>query len=340
MHTDPASAVRPTLASRSAIALALAGPLLLLGIEAIVLTPQVEFQSGHMVQLASPALFSISFLSLTFFLILGSGELRQVIRPISIAHQLTWLLVNAVAFGLLYHFTLDLDRQIEKLVEPVKWWQVMGWLSLVIAVGLSAWLAFLSEASISEWLWQCWDKAFASVVIAIVFVATIPWIQSLWFVLQGPTMVISRYLLVLEGHDPANLVLEVSENGNPTLGVGIGSSLEITRYCAEMESLVLFLVLCALLCLVNWRNVTWRWILPIALFGLAALFLINALRLAVLVQIAGAWGKPFLAVDLAHSRIGSLAFLALSVLLLLSTKRWWYVREAGENEGARQEAHL
>src|SRR5262249_54047234 len=70
----------------------------------------------------------------------------------------------------------------------------------------------------------------------------------------------------------------------------------------------------------RWRQVRKLRLALVLLLGTAVLYVLNALRLYGLVVIANEW-SPRVSVDLAHSRIGGIAFLGISVALVAAACR-------------------
>ncbi|MEK6247493.1 MAG: hypothetical protein N2C12_04890, partial [Planctomycetales bacterium] len=218
----------------------LVGPFALLGLEVIQLTPQVEFHSGMMRILASPALFSSVFFSLTLFMLLSGRCLLDILGTDSCRHwwrdHACWLIINISAFTTLYYLTLVLDKR--AVLEPTAWWQAVGWLSLVIAVGISAWLSFIPEPFLLKWIGRSWHHAVVATGLAVAFVTAIPWIQLLWLGwdplwtrLHIPTVATSRLLLISGGHNEIIFYLNTGNcPQNPVLGnQGAGTPQEITQ---------------------------------------------------------------------------------------------------------------
>ena len=57
--------------------------------------------------------------------------------------------------------------------------------------------------------------------------------------------------------------------------------------------------------------------------GALILYAFNAARLFLLVEVGAISGRPRLAVNLAHSRLSGMFFLAVSATILVASRRWW-----------------
>jgi len=219
----------------------------------------------------------------------------------------------------LFQFTLALAAQFQ--AGEIFWYHATGWLVLVFLNGASAVLIFLSPTSLLIWLQRSWHKAIGALILSINFVILIPEIQKTWHHIHPSTIGLAAEMLESCGRNP---ITGMASRHNPILAIqGKGTRLIVTRYCAEMESLAVFLLLATILCfayLPRIRFIPW---LTIVLFGLLLFYFLNAMRIAFLVEIAGSWANPQLAVSLAHSRISGILFLGISLLLLLVSRSWW-----------------
>jgi hypothetical protein len=301
----------------------IAGPFVLLAIETAILTPQVEFRSGWMLHLASPAIFNVLFFASALLMLISSSDLLKI--PVSNPWQrrMAWLVTNLVLFYALHHYTLALHGGIG--AEVVRWWHAVGWLLLVIAVGVAAWLTFIPFRTLVQWLCTSWHKAVAASVIALTFAMLTPEIQSVWRRMHRPTVATTEFFLQFAGHEQ---MVSGMSGPNPILGTGNrGTALVITPFCAEQESLAAFLLLAAVLLIAHWPRVRKLRLVTVVLCGLVCLHLFNALRLFLLVEIAGTLARPQLAVSLAHSRLGGILLLAISFFIFFASRRWWYVED-------------
>ena len=292
---------------------------MLLAVEVGILTPLVEFSTGWMALLANPQLFNVFFLGTVLFIVLSIPDLMASQRPQKIKHCLAWFGANLLFYYALFYFTLILASRFK--TGEILWCHAVAWLLLVLLVGISAVLIFLPAKSLVLWSQRSWHKAAGAMILAINFVVLMPDIQRSWNQLHPATIGLSAEMLQACGRTPTT---GMASQHNPVLAIqGQGSRLIITRFCAEMESLAIFILLAVVLYfsyLPRVRFVPW---LVVVLCGLLLLYVLNALRLAILVEIAGSWTNPQLAVSLAHSRLSGLLFLGISLLLLLVSRGWW-----------------
>jgi exosortase/archaeosortase family protein len=296
------------------------GPLVLLALQTALLTPLVEFNFGWMEYLASPRVFNVLFLGVILFILLSVPDLAANPRPQRWQRFLFWLLTNVLAFYILLRYTLILEKQFPP--QAIEWYHALGWLLLVLITGVAAWLAFIPASFILNWLKTFWHKAVGSILIAITFVIITPDIQSLWTQAYPSTIGIATRLMQFCGHD--QVVLARNQN-NPVLGIpGQGIPLTITESCAEMESLAMFVLIATVFTLAYWKRVRKGRMAVIVAGGLTLLYFLNAGRIVLLVEIAGTFKNPRLAVDLAHSRLSGVFFLGLILTMLIVSKPWWY----------------
>lgn len=301
------------------------GPLVLLALQTALLTPLVEFDSGWMKYLANPGVFNVLFLGVVLFILLSVPDLAANPRVQRWQRCLFWLLTNVLAFYILLRYTLILEKQFQP--QTIEWYHTFGWMLLVLITGVAAWLAFIPASFILNWLKVSWHKAVGSILIAITFVIITPDIQSLWTRAYPSTIGIATRLMRFCGHD--QLVLARNQT-NPVLGIpGQGIPLMITEYCAEMESLAMFVLIAVVLTLAYWKRVRKGRMAVLVTGGLALLYFLNAGRIVLLVEIAGTLKNPRLAVDLAHSRLSGMFFLGLILTILIVSKPWWYQPQKG-----------
>ncbi len=297
--------------------LLIAGPLVLLALEAALLTPLVEFSAGWMGVLATPQLFNVVFLGFILFILLSIHDLSASLRPQRWSRRIYWILANVLAFYTLLRYTVVLERQFSP--QTIEWYHAAGWLLFLGITTAAAWFAFIPVGVLLQWFKEAWHKAVGSGLIAVAFTLLTPDIQSLWHFTYRPFIALTSRVLEFVGQEPW-----LQFHHNPVLGIlGHKNRLTITQYCAEMESFGIFFLLASILTLAHWQRVRKLRMLVVVTGGIAILYIFNAIRIALLVEIAASWEKPLLAVSLAHSRLASLGFLGLSLLMLMASKRWW-----------------
>lgn len=267
--------------------------------------------------LASPQLFNAVFLGFILFILLTIHDLPASLIAQRWSRTIYWILANVLAFYTLLRYTVVLERQFSP--QAIEWYHAAGWLLFLGISTASAWFAFMPGGVLLQWFKEAWHKAVGSGLIAVTFTLLTPEIQSLWYYTYRPFIALTSRLLGFVGQ---TLWLQFQQN--PVLGLlGYKNRLTVTQYCAEMESFGVFLLLATILTLAHWQRVHKLRMLVVVAVGIGSLFIFNTIRIALLVEIATVWEKPELAVSLAHSRLASLGFLSLSLLLLIGSKRWW-----------------
>ena len=272
-----------------------------------------------MALLANPKLFNILFLGTVLFIVLSIPELMSSQRPQKVKSSIFWVFSNLILYYSLFDFTLALAGRFK--AGEILWYHAVIWMILVLLVGASAVLIFLPARSLLLWSQHSWHKAAGAFILSINFVIVMPDIQRSWNQMHPSTIGLAAELLESCGRSPT---IGMASRHNPILAIkGEGSRLIITRYCAEMESLAIFVLLAAVLCVAYLPRIRFLPWLTVLFFGVVLIYFLNAMRIAFLVEIAGTWSNPQLAVSLAHSRLSGIIFLGISLLLLLVTRSWW-----------------
>ena len=307
----------PAVSSRGWLSLAI--PLVLLAAEIGALTLTVEYVSGPMALIAQPQVVQTAIIAGALLLLLRGTDLARMACLGSLAARFFWLIVNCGAFWLLYSLSKNLARPAAS-ETPVSVAGILSWIALAIVVGASAVLAGASWGTLQRWSATAWHQAIGSLVLGGAVAYLTPDIQQFWHLLYFPTTKISFRLLQL--CHPGQGILDASVAGHPVLGLRPNTQLRITPACAEVESLAVFLLLCMTLLIASWHTArVWRW-LAATVIGLALMFFVNAIRLALLVEF-GWRTDPTWSVPLAHSRASGMVFLMLGAGWLVITRRWW-----------------
>jgi exosortase/archaeosortase family protein len=295
-------------------------PLTLWGIEVGLLSPQVEFKSGAMTYIAHPLTANLLFLATVLFLLLAGDRLRVRQRVQWSWHRWAWMAANLVGYGLLFLATLQLQ---DMPAQGKRFWlSAAAWAGLVMWVGVTAWLAFVPARRLVAWLSDSWEKAIGAGLLAFTLVLVTPEIRRLWYFIYEPIVGLTLKLLNLAGY--TELVCYVSAgSGNPVFGSRDAVVLEVTPNCAEVESLAVFCLLGGALLVTGWRRIYRTRFCVVLLAGLGLLYFLNALRLYLLIDVAARLHDANVAVSLAHSRLSHVFFLALSLVILIGTRRWW-----------------
>ena len=299
--------------------LSLAIPLVLLATEIGALTLSVEYVSGPMALVAQPQVVQAAMIAVALLLLLRGADLAREACLDSLAARLFWLMVNCGAFWLLYSLSKTLAQPAASEVA-VSIAAILSWIALAVIVGASAILAGASWDTLQRWTATAWHQAVGSLVLGGAVAYLTPDIQQFWHLLYRPTSKISFRLL--QWCHPGQGILDASVAGHPVLGLRPSTQLRITPACAEVESLAVFLLLCATLLIASWPTArVCRW-LAATFVGLSLLFFVNAIRMALLVEF-GWRTDPNWSVPLAHSRASGMVFLMLGAGWLAITRRWW-----------------
>ena len=295
--------------------------LLLCMVELGLLTTRVEVQHGLLAQLASPRVASLLLLTAAMVLVHCGGDLVRSSIGEWRASRLLWLGVNVALFVWLFWWTVDLAER--NATEELTIAQAAGWLQLSLAVALSAALAFFSCDYLVRAAKTHGPKFVGSFALSAGLVLYTSDIQQLWAHAQSPTLELSRRAIELI--EPKGAFVHFGYQGDPVLGIRGGAALRVTPFCAEMESFAAFWLLGGTLLVARWNQARPGRFLVVMLSGTLILFFINGLRLAALVEIAEHVDQvgARTAVSLAHSRWSGMLFLALSLLILLGSSRWW-----------------
>ncbi|MGE0024679.1 MAG: exosortase E/protease, VPEID-CTERM system [Hyphomicrobium sp.] len=184
---------------------------------------------------------------------------------------------------------------------------------LLLATGAS--LAFVA-APPAFWR-RLAQMAPVEIAIAIGGGALALWLEGLaqrgWTPLAAATLTVSYWILAL--YEPNAMV---NAEGH-ILGVG-DFSVWINEACSGYEGVTLVLVFMAVYLWVFRRELKFPNVLMLAPLGMAAIWLLNALRIAVLVSI-GAHVSPEIALQGFHSQAGWISFLLVTLGLVAVTRR-------------------
>jgi len=319
---NSASALSPAGESTGAAVpfrwLALTIPLVLLVAEVALLTLHVEYRHGLMQWVAHPLIVQAILIAGTLLLLLRGGDLARTADFGHLSARLAFLVVNVGTFVALYGLSLSLTESPTGNAVPLP---IAGaWIGLALVVGASALMVGASWCTVRRWIGLTWHQAIGTLILGAALAYLIPDIQQLWHSTSMVTLRVSHGLLGLI--HPGQAVLVPSDVGTPLLGLSRGTKLIVTPGCADVESLAVFLLLGITLAIAGGNRVRWlRWIVAMAA-GAVLIFVANAARLALLVELGNQFGSQW-SVRFAHSRLGGILFLALSAGWLVLTRRWW-----------------
>ncbi|NIL97471.1 MAG: hypothetical protein GTO53_07610 [Planctomycetales bacterium] len=299
-------------------------PLTLWATEVVILSPYVEFKVGAMRYLAHPLTANLAFLSTILFLLLAADGLGGTASLRWSWQRIAWLAANLAGYGLLFQVTLRLHNLQQKITgqESLFRWLAVAWVVLAIWVGITAWLAFVPSNKLATWLRLSWHQAFTAVLLAFTLFLITPEIRKLWYFIHQPIVGLTLQLLALAGYSEPVCYFTRSA-GNPVFGCRDAVILEVTPFCAEVESLATFCLLSGALLLAGGKEIHRTRFCLVVFGGLVFLYLLNALRLYLIIDVATRLNDAQIAVSLAHSRLSHVVFLTLSLFILIGTRRWW-----------------
>lgn len=284
-------------------------PFVIFLIEVGSITSFVELPDRPITVIANARLFSGVVVSLVAFVWLsadraGRSGVMQARRRI--VESLFWFCVHVVLLQLFVVLTLRLGDT----ASGATWSRSLSvaWAVLACGVAVTVYLPFLSIASLVSYVRQSSPLALLALVPGIAMVVLTPHARRLWPLVHGPATEATRALLELY---PGNSLGGVRDDGLPTVGAH-KLLLLVTPHCSEMESILAFWLLAATLLVARWqRLMKLRYLAAIGL-GTALLYCLNAGRLYLLV-LMGLRFSANACVNIAHSRIGGILFLGISI---------------------------
>jgi exosortase/archaeosortase family protein len=288
----------------------LTGPVVVLLVEVAYLTTLVEFRDSRMAWIANPLLFSGGLIAATVFF-LTTRESLELIRPTRsrLVVAMFFACLHATLCLLFFQYTLELHAS---QTEPSSTWvQPFLWGTMAVAVAASIVLTTFSFRFIVEWLWSCRRQALVAAGMGIVTIILVPVIRQVWPLTAGPSIHMARTLL---DWFPGEAVSRSSGDGLPIIGTS-RLTLLVTPECSEMDSLLFFWLLGAVLLAQRWKNLHKSRFLFVIVVGSGVLYFLNAVRIYSLILI-GIKYSPGVCVSLAHSRIGALMLLGVSLIML------------------------
>jgi exosortase E/protease (VPEID-CTERM system) len=211
-----------------------------------------------------------------------------------------YLVGNVALFATLLLVKFVLSRMVEP--SPLL---LVAYSCLILATGAS--IAFLA-APLSFWrhlLKLAPIEIAVAVAGASVAVGAGRLAQEGWNSLSSATLTLSRWFLTL--YEP-NVLLD---NAHQTLGVG-DFGVEVAGACSGYEGVALIVAFLPIYMWVFRRDLRFPNVLLLLPIGIAAIWLLNALRIAILVSI-GSHVSPVVAVQGFHSEAGWIGFLAVTL---------------------------
>jgi len=288
-------------------------PLVLLAVEACLLTPFVEFDDSQIALLANPLVGFGAVFGLTIFVYLVCLRNDAPLdRVTSLGRSLTWASIHLLAFILLFILSLRLVQ-----LGADRWVVTGTWCVLALIVGATAMLLTMRA---SAWfkliLRNRWQAVIAS-VLAASWVLLTPSVRELWPRVCGPAIKINSVLL---DQFPGKAVTGIRPDGLPVVGTRKLQIL-VTSSCSELESVFGFCLFGGLILVCGGHRLNRAKFAVFLLLGFCVFYVLLAIRLYGLV-LFGLAHSPQGCVALAHSRVGSVAFLGVTVLYCTVAYRW------------------
>jgi exosortase/archaeosortase family protein len=285
------------------------GVVLLLA-EVAALTPWVEFTAGPIQYLASARLCTgLLFAIVTLGFLTDGGFNPQGNKNPALESR--WipvrLMLNVFLYAGFFWFTLWLSRNPDPADSG--WPLALLWLAWALGVGASCFLSFCSWSELA--FVRKWPgRLLIACSVGVSLVALTPWIWNLWPWACQPAMRLDQLLL---RWSPGEAVFGFNVDGFPVLGTP-KLLLLITPQCSELDALLAFWLLCGTMMVARWRTLSLLRCIVVLAIGTVLLYFLMALRLYGLVAL-GLTVSPRAAVDLAHSRVGSIILLSTAIAL-------------------------
>ena len=261
---------------------------------------------------------SVFITSLAFITILvwASSREKQLELPVlnDFSHN-PWLMILAhvVFFGFFFKLTIFVAEG-DALSSP----SAIFWASTWGATGLGAGVCWLLAAMPAR-AWFSLVRQNASLVWTGIIIISASWILAFltnraWVPLIRPTFLVVERLLYAFGQDvvsrPAELLLGTAQ-----------FSIEINPPCAGYEGIGLISVFVGGYLWLFRKTLRFPHAFILLPGGIIVIWLINALRLALLILI-GTYGSPEIAMGGFHSSFGWLGFIAVALAMVAVTRRF------------------
>lgn len=260
------------------------------------------------------------------------GELQEQAMAY---HGWPWLIAHALT---MLAFGLVTAHVFAKPIDPDR--LSMSWFVIWFVLGGMGGLLWLLAVAPGRFWWQLVRMEHRVLLGGALLTAPAGWLlleviaqltqNELWKILAGPTMWLVHQMLggIYPDliHSPEQLLI-----GTPTFLVGINSP------CSGYEGIVLiigFLSIYLALFRQDHRFPQAFWLFPL---GMVAIWLINAVRIALLV-VVGTSLSPEIAAEGFHSQAGWIAFISISLGLVALSRQIPFFRVAGHSSSAIRSA--
>jgi len=255
-------------------------------------------------------------LALVSFLVIAWPERGVILRTWSEAARAhSWrasLLVNFALFALVLASSIAFSSLVAHApAPPWHWFALYCCLLLATAASLA-----LVAAPLSFWQWLV-RTAPTQIAVALLSACLLVLAGRLslesWSTLSGATLAVSHWILTLYESD---VVIDTSRQ---LLGVGNFKVL-VLKECSGYEGIGLVVAFLALYCWLMRRELKFPNALLLFPIAIAAVWTLNAVRIAMLVSI-GRHISPAIAVNGFHSQAGWIGFLAVGIGIMAASSR-------------------
>jgi exosortase E/protease (VPEID-CTERM system) len=231
------------------------------------------------------------------------------------------LLVNFALFAVLFFAALKFSNLAAHSAGP-PWGWFAAFCVLLLFNGLSQ-AALLAPLGFWQWIAREMRSEVAiAVVTGVLLVTSGRLALESWNSFSGWTLHASHWILGLFGSD---VVLDLEHQ---TLGVG-DFQVRVLKECSGYEGIGLVAAFLSFYCWLMRRELRFPQALILIPIGIAASWILNAIRIALLVEI-GAHVSPEIALNGFHSQAGWIAFLGIAIgLMLLSAQSSYFHADAG-----------
>lgn len=145
----------------------------------------------------------------------------------------------------------------------------------------------------------------------------IDWFQNSWLFFST---IVGKILQFIFSKIFDNVVFFVSKSSGPILGVG-DFRVGISKVCSGIDSLLFFISLFVILVVLNWKELDKKKMFILFIPGLIGTFLLNILRVFLLIVIAVKISPEF-AVNTFHTNAGWILFLGYFVIFWHFGSKW------------------
>jgi exosortase E/protease (VPEID-CTERM system) len=226
------------------------------------------------------------------------------------------ILVNALTFGALLAATLAFSRIAARSPETA-WLLFWPYCALLVING-SALIAVAAPLPfLARFAYATWPRLAAALGCAVLVLVAAQLSLATWDLLSPATLRFAAALLAVYESD---IVLNVAQR---ELGVG-SFSVIVAPICSGYEGIGLVTAFLGIYLWTFRDQLRFPNALAMLPIGIAAIWLLNALRISALISI-GAHLSPDVAIDGFHSQAGAIAFLAVAVgLMMISHRSGWF----------------